>query len=222
MSGLVCVECGEAFLDEDLILLKDEYVCATCKPIFLQKVEEGISVSSREHGSPAGFWIRTGAYFLDAVIMLPITAISIFNMMQLKSMIIMIIICVIGMAYRPVLHGLYGATLGKMAFKIWVRKEDGSSITMAQAWLRSLLFTLAGILGLISTTLIFLSDGFEDSFGFIKWSQFVQENTNPTLSIVTNVLGVVVFIAMVMVAFTDRKRGLHDMIGKTYCIYKTS
>lgn len=30
MSELVCVECGETFVEEVLVLLKDEYVCDLC------------------------------------------------------------------------------------------------------------------------------------------------------------------------------------------------
>jgi hypothetical protein len=38
----VCAECGQTFSASDMIHLKDSWVCAGCKPTFLQKIKEGI------------------------------------------------------------------------------------------------------------------------------------------------------------------------------------
>lgn len=45
--GAVCVECGQLFNIEDMIRHGDAYVCAGCKPVFLQKLSEGIVTGLR-------------------------------------------------------------------------------------------------------------------------------------------------------------------------------
>jgi hypothetical protein len=39
-----CAECGRAFLTEDLLFLNNTWICAQCKPVFIQKLKEGLSV----------------------------------------------------------------------------------------------------------------------------------------------------------------------------------
>jgi hypothetical protein len=43
-AGLVCVECGKSFPASDLIQINHSSVCAGCKPIFLQRLSEGVAV----------------------------------------------------------------------------------------------------------------------------------------------------------------------------------
>lgn len=50
-SGQTCVECGKTFAASDLIKINQSSVCANCKPIFLQRLSEGVAVP----GS-AGLW----------------------------------------------------------------------------------------------------------------------------------------------------------------------
>ena len=69
----VCSECGRAFVEEEMIRFNDAWICAGCKPAFIQKVKEGVSVAGAMNY--AGFWIRFGAIAIDGFIM------WIFNMM---------------------------------------------------------------------------------------------------------------------------------------------
>jgi len=39
--GVTCVECGKFFPPTEVILLNRSWVCATCKPLFLQRLREG-------------------------------------------------------------------------------------------------------------------------------------------------------------------------------------
>lgn len=41
----VCAECQNIFRKEDMIRHKDVYVCANCKPVFMQKLGEGVALS---------------------------------------------------------------------------------------------------------------------------------------------------------------------------------
>jgi hypothetical protein len=47
----VCAECRCTFPSDELVTLNRSLVCATCKPVFLQRMTEGVSVSSQ-----SGLW----------------------------------------------------------------------------------------------------------------------------------------------------------------------
>ncbi|HLX71771.1 MAG TPA: DUF3039 domain-containing protein, partial [Verrucomicrobiae bacterium] len=45
-SGLVCAVCGKAFPPEEVVKINNSPVCAQCKPIFLQRIAEGVLTPS--------------------------------------------------------------------------------------------------------------------------------------------------------------------------------
>jgi len=45
-GGIICSQCGQAFAMDQVIKLGGAYVCAGCKPIAVQKLQEGV-VSSQ-------------------------------------------------------------------------------------------------------------------------------------------------------------------------------
>ena len=62
----VCSECGRMFAEEEMIRFNDARVCAGCKPVFVQKIKEGVSVAGALNY--AGFWLRFGAVAIDGFI----------------------------------------------------------------------------------------------------------------------------------------------------------
>src|SRR5579871_6107868 len=44
--GLVCAVCGKAFSAEEVVKINNSPVCAQCKPIFLQRIAEGVPTPS--------------------------------------------------------------------------------------------------------------------------------------------------------------------------------
>src|SRR5207237_3714832 len=65
-NEVVCVQCNRMFPREETIQYGTAYVCATCKPTFVQKLKEG-AVTPTYLGAMdyAGFWIRLGAFMID-------------------------------------------------------------------------------------------------------------------------------------------------------------
>jgi uncharacterized RDD family membrane protein YckC len=140
----MCSECGQAYPEEDMIRFQDAWVCATCKPIFVQKIKEGVSIAGvMEY---AGFWIRLGAWFIDwiilviasTIILLPFSFIgafstdqpSVFVIIQLFSTILRFILPAV---YESWFVGKYAQTPGKMACKLKVMMADGSRLSYARA-----------------------------------------------------------------------------------------
>src|SRR5262245_4151860 len=44
----VCAECGNIFRKEDMIRHGSAYICANCKPVFMQKLAEGVRLNTGE------------------------------------------------------------------------------------------------------------------------------------------------------------------------------
>jgi hypothetical protein len=50
-DSAICAECGKAFPEDELVTLNKSLVCAQCKPIFLQRMAEGVPTSGQ-----SGLW----------------------------------------------------------------------------------------------------------------------------------------------------------------------
>jgi uncharacterized RDD family membrane protein YckC len=141
---VLCAECGRAFPPEEVIRHGSQYICAACKPVFLQKLKEGVAVQTPLNY--AGFWIRFLAYFIDCILLqvflLPLSIGIRFgvggpvNPMQPNLTALFIntpISLVLTAAYYTIFVGKFGATPGKMATRLRVVNADGSSVSYGKA-----------------------------------------------------------------------------------------
>jgi uncharacterized RDD family membrane protein YckC len=142
-----CSECGRAFSREEMIRYGDSWVCAGCKPIFVQKLKEGMTVSGAMEY--AGFWIRFGAKFIDWIIVGAANTILSFaagliifpalsSPKSLSTLILPFILqffqIAIAAAYTTWFLGKYAATPGKMACGIKVVTGDGDRVSYLRAF----------------------------------------------------------------------------------------
>jgi uncharacterized RDD family membrane protein YckC len=160
----ICSECGQTLAEEEMIRFNHAWICAGCKPAFVQKVKEGVSVAGAMNY--AGFWIRFGAIAIDGFI------IWIFNMilfiplgifmptssdnpfMALSFMpLIMLLQYAIPAVYDTWFVGKYGATPGKMACKLKIVVADGTPVGYSRAlgrhfakWLSSIILGIGFIM----------------------------------------------------------------------------
>ena len=147
--AIVCFECKNEFAREDLVEIRGSLVCASCKPILLQKVEEyGSAIVTL---MPAGFWIRFAALFLDGFVLMGVMAVfgGIAGVLVFAFKFSAGIFMFVGLSYYiifPIYHifclGKYGATLGKKMVKIKVVRMDGSSFGYGLATGRFFAFVL--------------------------------------------------------------------------------
>lgn len=140
----VCAECGRAYAQEDMIRFSGAWVCAACKPIFVQKIKEGVAVAGEMEY--AGFWIRFGAWFIDyiilaiasAIIYIPFTLLGVFSSDQPAVFITIqmfstILNFLVPAVYETWFVGKYAATPGKMACKLKVVMADSGRVSYARA-----------------------------------------------------------------------------------------
>ena len=119
------------------------YVCAACKPVFLQRIQEGVSVAGNfQYG---GFWIRFAAKMLDGIILFVINM-MVYLVVTIASatagspaaaiagaILNSVIQIAIACAYETWFVGKYGATPGKMACGLRVVMPDGGPVSYARA-----------------------------------------------------------------------------------------
>jgi len=141
----LCSECGLAFAEDEMIRFQEAWICAGCKPLFVQKIKEGVSVAGLM--DYAGFWIRFGALAIDAFILwivnfllwIPLGILiptSEDNPFVLLSFMPLLIVAqyAIPAAYDTWFVGKYGATPGKMACNLKVVVQDGERVTYMRAF----------------------------------------------------------------------------------------
>ena len=213
VGEVVCWQCGKMFSQEEVIPIGEGWVCAACKPIYVQRLKEGASVQgAQEYG---GFWIRFAAKFIDGLIVAVVLFVPIFIfglvlglsaarstqggfgafppvepgwalgtgtgaifaqaiIGQALGLLFDLIFLSVYMVYSTLFLGKFGATPGKMVFKLTVVDASGSKISYGRAFGRS----CAEIL-----------------------SQLICA------------------IGYIIAAFDDQKRALHDHICNTRVIY---
>jgi len=143
----VCAECGKLFPTEETIRFGNVRVCAGCKPVFLQKLQEGAPLNTGELNY-ARFGTRLAAYFLDAIILYAFNmAMDLIVGMSAREAIgtapgglvplqlfMVAFQLLVAISYEGLMVGKYGATLGKLALKIKVVTADGGRVSYARAF----------------------------------------------------------------------------------------
>ncbi len=149
-----CVECRNLFSADDMIRHGDTYVCADCKPIFMQKLVEGaiIDPSALRY---ARFWVRFWAFLVDRLIvgtpLVVIALIVIFSTTDLGSRsnfyihvsftsfwMVIGVFCA-ATVYETLMVGKYGATLGKMIWQLKVVTAQNDPVSYRRALGRSMI-----------------------------------------------------------------------------------
>ena len=185
-----CGECGRPFPVNELVAIGAISVCATCKPIYLQRLREGGGqvVGAGRYG---GFWIRLVARLIDAILINVILLIvripfgvTMFGPTSgadprgaaaRSAMLFVTLLSVVAAAcYEIFFIAARGATIGKMIFGLRVVRADGSKV----------------------------------SLGVSVGRYFAQLISSITLG-----------IGYIMAGFDHQKRTLHDRICDTRVIY---
>jgi uncharacterized RDD family membrane protein YckC len=164
----VCSECAQFFPRDEMIQHGNAWVCAGCKPVFLQKLQEGVGVSRSMRY--AGFWIRVGAKLIDGIIMFGVSLIT--NMAVSAVMIVsndpvtallatlvsLMINIAFGVAYTTFFVGRFGATPGKMACGLRIVMPDGGKVSYLRAFARYFAEIVSGIVLYIGYIMVAFDD----------------------------------------------------------------
>ena len=164
LKQALCSECGLRFAEDEMIRFQQSWVCAGCKPLFIQKIKEGVAVNGALNY--AGFWIRLGALTIDAFILWIVNLLLFIPVGMLAPSsgddpfvflsfmpLLMLAQYAIPAVYDTWFVGKYGATPGKMACSLRVVVEDGGRVTYLRAlgrhfakWLSSMILAIGFIM----------------------------------------------------------------------------
>jgi uncharacterized RDD family membrane protein YckC len=167
----------------------------------------------------AGFWTRVGAAMVDGIVLLPLSGLSFYILLSMKSLPLIIAVSLIYTVYKPLMEYQYGATLGKMAVGIKVINEDGGMLTPNQAIIRYSPWLIGNIVNILFLVEIFSLGAFGELEGFIEYTTFVQEHGS-ILSTLSSVASLILLVSVLGLLFNKQKQALHDKVAKTYCIHK--
>ncbi|BDC52525.1 hypothetical protein F183_A48400 [Bryobacterales bacterium F-183] len=157
-QGVTCANCGQQFSMNDVVYLGNGYVCANCKPAYMQRMREGgaSAVGPRQFG---GFWIRFVALLIDGIIIgfagfiiafpiqlavgmisdNPFSIIAISGLLQLVQI-------AGAAAYVGYFLSTKGATIGKQVMGLKVTRSDGSPISFQRGIGRYFAAVVSGII----------------------------------------------------------------------------
>jgi uncharacterized RDD family membrane protein YckC len=144
-----CSECRQELPYDDLLVFGDLLICGACKPLFVQRLREGMLPPRRLPF--AGFWIRGGSLTIDYIILymvmmlvagfgLGISGIrnpNPFQILRLEGLLLGIQL-LIATAYETWFVGRSGATPGMMTCRLRLIRADGSNLGFRQALFRCL------------------------------------------------------------------------------------
>lgn len=167
---LYCSQCGRPYPSDELVRFGTATVCANCKDIYAQRLREtGLVAGTRVY---AGFWIRFVAVLIDGIalwivnfaiqtltftrITNPADLANLPGMMSRIGVNFMISIT-LQLIYEAFFLVRFGATPGKMIFKLRVITPDGGGIS----WGRAIGRYFAKMLSSITLLIGYIMAGFD-------------------------------------------------------------
>lgn len=151
-----CSECGRSFPQDQLISLQGSPVCAECKPLALQKLQEGLTLSREwRYG---GFWIRFAAKIIDNILLMIINQLATLPLGLLVGaqqetifrVIMVVVNAVIAISISAGITtffvGRFASTPGKMVCGLKIICADGSRVSYPRALGRYFAEILSGII----------------------------------------------------------------------------
>lgn len=158
------------------------------------------------------------AFLLDRLFVLPFSLGAVYTLVYLKSLPLTLICVVAEAAYKPILEGAYGFTLGKKVMKLKVVSQATlGAITWNQSFLRFTPWALAAYAAIFVMIRYFQTPGLLELETFEQFLEFRVQHplSNSFLIGMLNSL----WIFSVMWVFSDpMRRALHDRLGKTLVV----
>jgi uncharacterized RDD family membrane protein YckC len=164
VKEVVCAECGKIFPAENILRIGGTSVCAGCKPLYVQKLREGVpmagTVRAMEYG---GFWIRLLAKILDSLIIWGVAAIGIGIFAAILVplarpnrdsqlviglfIVVVLLVLILAVMLFPVWCNVkYGGTPGKRILHLRVVTAAGGPITWGRGFGRFFAEILNGLI----------------------------------------------------------------------------
>ena len=167
----------------------------------------------------ASFGARLGASLLDMlIIIIPIGGLMYFGYAN-KNLMLLLMGTVLGMFYKPVMEGIWSATLGKMIVGISMVDSDLERIDLTQSFLKNGIYIISSLISLLSMFWLGGQDAFKESEGAMEAMMAGQGNPYEMISLGWQLVVLVSCFAMLGSSF---KQTLHDRLANTFCVNNSS
>jgi uncharacterized RDD family membrane protein YckC len=167
----------------------------------------------------ANFGHRLGASILDTLMLMVIMGPLMYFGYDGKNVIFLILAVIIGMLYKPIMEGVWGATLGKMILGITMVDSDFDIIDLGQSFLKNGIYIISSVMSLLTMFWIGNSDVFLEAEGALE--AFMANQGNP-YEIVSGVWSLLILVSCLSMLGSGTKQTLHDKLAKTFCVKNSS
>jgi uncharacterized RDD family membrane protein YckC len=170
----------------------------------------------------AGFWPRLGALLLDALILLPLTALTFWGAQRYRlfSLYYFVPSILFGLFYSVYLVQRFGGTPGKLIVGVRIRKVSGGPIGCREAGLRYLPEFVLGLLMSIAMliSVFHMSDAEYHALSFLERAQRMVALAPSWLKPVQIAQHVWVWGELIVLLTNRKRRALHDFIAGTVVV----
>lgn len=151
-----CAECGKSFAEDEMLQYENSWVCATCKPVFFQRIKEGVTLRGNYEYANVGK--RFAAVFIDGIIIMILVIVPIIVATAYMktdkgaeapgwfTALMLVLQYGLPAAFEIFFIGKYGATPGKMLMKIKVVTPEGGPVSYGRATGRHFAKLLSGVI----------------------------------------------------------------------------
>lgn len=165
----------------------------------------------------ANFGHRLLSSLVDFLVMaVPIGGSFYYGFME-KNMMFMLVCTIIAGLYKPMMEGIYSATVGKMVVGVKMVDSDYENLDLVQSFTKNGIYLISSTISIISAFWMFGQDAFLEADGFMESSMAAQGNP---YQLVSSIWGIVILISCFMMLASDKKQTLHDRVASTFCIRK--
>jgi len=173
----------------------------------------------------AKFRIRLGAYFLDGLILTPLTISTALICRFVPALVLASLITVksvVHFLYRPVCHKLWGKTLGKRVCRLEVTTESGESLSWEKALVRELLVVPGYIFGLVAIWFVMGTAPEISSYSDFKTTMrsFYEQTAKPYTAIYYMYAVLMPLLQVGFVLKHSQHRALHDLLAGTVVLHR--
>ena len=164
------------------------------------------------------FGLRLGALFIDSLLILPFILFeNLYNIPYLKSELLLSVVFIFALLYKPFTEYYFGATVGKMILRLKVVNSQLNKPTWKEILFRNIFHITPIIIGFSVAFITFSQPEFSNITSFREYSILEKHSLNFAYQFIS----FTVIMTDSLFLLTDKKcRALHDRIARTFIIRK--
>jgi uncharacterized RDD family membrane protein YckC len=161
----------------------------------------------------AKLWQRIAARFCDNLLLSPIQYLVFLNIIQIQSLTLSAIFCIIPLWYKIFCETIFGKTLGKHILKIKIVKTDGENANLFVILQRNIFFIITSILLIRTQHLLLQEIDILEVDSFAKWTNFKIKHES-IANINNNFAFIFALTDIIFLLFSNLNQTFQDQIAK--------